>query len=62
MLEDIGKNLTDADELYFASSKQHSMSLDALRLLHIMAEGQEAIDFHQSDCKKPRFRALDPSH
>jgi hypothetical protein len=27
-----------------------------------MAEGREAVDFHQSNCKKPRVRPLDPSH
>jgi hypothetical protein len=30
--------------------------------VHTMAEGQEAVDFHQSNCKKPRVRSLDPSH
>ena len=27
-----------------------------------MAEGREVVDFHQSDCKKPRIRPLHPSH
>ena len=27
-----------------------------------MAEGQEAVDFDQSYCKKSRVRPLDPSH
>jgi hypothetical protein len=27
-----------------------------------MVEGWEAVDFHQSNCKKPRVRSLDPSH
>jgi hypothetical protein len=27
-----------------------------------MAKGREAVDFHQSNCKKPRVRPLDPSH
>jgi hypothetical protein len=26
-----------------------------------MAEGREAVDFHQSNCKKPRVRPIDPS-
>jgi hypothetical protein len=26
-----------------------------------MAEGQDAVAFHQSDCKKPRFWPLNPS-
>jgi hypothetical protein len=26
-----------------------------------MAEGREAVDFHQSNCKKPRVRPLDPT-
>jgi hypothetical protein len=30
--------------------------------LHTMAEGQEAVNFHQSNCKKPRVQPLDPSH
>jgi hypothetical protein len=30
--------------------------------LHTMADGREAVDFHQLDCKKPRIRPLDPSH
>jgi hypothetical protein len=33
-----------------------------VRALHTMAEGREAVDFHQSNCKKPRVRPLDPSH
>jgi hypothetical protein len=31
-------------------------------LIHTMAEGWEAIDFHQSNGKKPRVWSLDPSH
>jgi hypothetical protein len=27
-----------------------------------MAEGREAINFHQSNCKKPKIQPLDPSH
>jgi hypothetical protein len=27
-----------------------------------MAEGREVIDFHQSNCKKPRVRPLKPAH
>jgi hypothetical protein len=27
-----------------------------------MAEGREAVDFHQSDCKKPRIHPLNPFH
>jgi hypothetical protein len=27
-----------------------------------MAKGWEAVGFHQSNCKKPRVRPLDPSH
>jgi hypothetical protein len=34
----------------------------ALRALHTMAGGQEAADFHQSNCKKPRVQPLDSSH
>jgi hypothetical protein len=34
----------------------------ALRALHTMAEGWQAVDFHQSHCKKSRVRPLDPSH
>ena len=30
--------------------------------LHTMAEGREAVNFHQSNCKKPRVWSLDPSH
>ena len=30
--------------------------------LHTTAEGQEAVDFHQLDCKKPRIPPLDLSH
>jgi hypothetical protein len=33
-----------------------------LGVLHTMAEGWEAVDFHQSNCKQPRGRPLDPSH
>jgi hypothetical protein len=32
-----------------------------LGALHTMAEGLHAVDFHQSNCKKPRVRPLDPS-
>jgi hypothetical protein len=32
-----------------------------LGALHTMAEGRKAVDFHQSDCKKPRVWPLDPS-
>ena len=37
-------------------------SVAGLVALHTMAEGREAIDFHQSNCKKPRIWPLDPSH
>jgi len=30
--------------------------------LYTMAEGQDAIGFHQWDCKKSRIWPLDPSH
>jgi hypothetical protein len=30
--------------------------------LHNMAEGQEAVNFHQSARKKPIIQPLDPSH
>jgi hypothetical protein len=30
--------------------------------LHTMVEGREAVNFHQSDCKKPRIQPLDSSH
>jgi hypothetical protein len=30
-------------------------------VLHTMAEGREVVDFHISNCKKPRVRPLDPS-
>jgi hypothetical protein len=30
--------------------------------LHTMAKGREAVDFHQSNCKNPRVRPLNPSH
>jgi hypothetical protein len=40
-------------------SQNHPPPLGAL---HTMAEGQEAVDFHQSSCKKPRARPLHPSH
>ena len=33
-----------------------------LGLFHILAEGQELVDFHQSCCKKPRIWPLNPSH
>jgi hypothetical protein len=33
-----------------------------LGALHTMAEGREAVDFHQSNCKNPRVQPLDPSH
>ena len=33
-----------------------------LGALHTMAEGQEAVAFQQSACKKPRVPPLDPSH
>jgi hypothetical protein len=31
-------------------------------VLHTMAEGREAVDFHQSYCKKLRVWSLGPSH
>jgi hypothetical protein len=36
--------------------------LESLGTLHTMAKGQEAVNFYQSNCKKPRVRPLDPSH
>jgi hypothetical protein len=33
-----------------------------VRALHTMAEGRKAVNFHQSYCKKPRVRPLNPSH
>ena len=41
---------------YFSSCKK------LLGLLHTVAEGREAVGFHQSDCMKPRIRPLDLSH
>jgi hypothetical protein len=37
-------------------------SLEGLGPVHTMAGGREAVDFHQSNCKKSRVRPLDPSH
>jgi hypothetical protein len=57
---------------YMALGMLSSMLLDAmlcyvllyyaLGALHTMAEGREAVDFHESNCEKPRVRPLDPSH
>ena len=33
-----------------------------LGALHAIAEGRGAVNFHQSYCKKPRLRPLNPAH
>jgi hypothetical protein len=42
--------------------ERQSLVIGNLGALHTMAEGREAVDFHQSSCKNPRVRPLDPSH
>jgi hypothetical protein len=38
---------------------QCELVIEVLGLLHTMAKGREAVDFHRLDCKKSRIRSLD---
>jgi hypothetical protein len=50
-------NISELNMVYNLTSTNHD-----LEPLHTMAEDRGVVDFHQSDCKKPRIRPLDPSH